>query len=175
MTVNAPVRSSIWLLLLVTVVVSGCGYGFAPDKGPSVLRENSEQGKNTLAIGKVENPTLETWIVPALRNDLRDEITSREDVVWAQPDTADMVLDLEIIRYIIEAAIQDEQEKTLRYEVELTLEATLKDGKKGTEIWRSGPVWRNEYFLSDIDKSAAGRAVVLQAVRVLVDRMGHSF
>lgn len=162
------------LLLLMGAVVSGCGYGFSP-QGPSVLRQQQEQGKGSLALGTVENPTLEVWIEPVLRNKLRDEITSRENVTWAQPDTADMVMDLDIVRYIIDAAIQNREEQTLRYKVEIVLEATLKDAAEGVVIWRSGPVKRIEYFLNDNDRSAAEHEVVQQAVLVLVDRMGHSF
>jgi len=162
------------LLLLLALCLTGCGYGFSP-QGPSVLQQEQQKGKGSLALGTVKNPTLEVWIEPTLRNDLRDEITSRESVTWAQPDTADMVMDLEVVRYIIDAAIQDAQERTLRYKVELVLEATLKNAADGVVIWRSGPVKRIEYFLNDTDRSAAEREVVHQAVLVLVDRMGHSF
>lgn len=160
--------------LLAASLLAGCGYGFSP-QGPSVLKQQQENGAGSLAIGTVTNPTLKVWIEPALRNTLRDEITSRESVVWTQPDSADMILDLDVVRYIIDAAIQDEQEQTLRYKVHMVLEATLKDGDDGVVIWRSGPVKRVEYFQNDTDKPAAEREVVRQAVLVLVDRMGHAF
>ncbi len=166
---------NVCVLLLAAALLHGCGYGFAPKSGPSVLNDKVKEGKSTLAIRKVENPTLQTWLEPTLRNDLRDEITSRASVTWVQPDAADMLLDLNITRYIIQAAIQDEKEKTLRYQVELVLEATLVDAAEGTVIWQSGPIRRIEFYLNDAEKSAAERDVVFQAVRVLVDHMGHSF
>ena len=143
---NAPAVSLrlILPLLLCALLLGGCGYGFSP-QGPSVLRTEQGKGKSTLAVGQVKNPTLETWMEPALRNALRDEIAVREPVRWVEPSEADMLLDLDITRYTVSAAVQDAKDSTLKYKLELVLDATLKDRGQGTVIWRSGPVSRIEY------------------------------
>lgn len=161
-------------ILLLCILLGGCGYGFTPS-GPTVLEPEEGQGAKSIAIGSVENPTLQTWMEPELRNVLRDELASRSSAVWTDTDSADMIMDIVIDRYIISAAVQDKREKTLKFEVALTISAVLKDRKEGTLIWQSGPVRRVEYYLDDNDKAAAEHRVVAMAVRVLVDRMSHSF
>ncbi len=162
---------TIGLWLLAVILLSGCGYQFGAKAGPSVLGNGSRK----VAISSVENPTLEVWIEPFVRNALHDELAVRSKVTWTQPGDADQVLDIKVDRYYVAAAVQDSSDNTLKYQVRVTLLCTLKDGHTGARIWESGPVERQEFYIAGSDKLSAGRTAIELAVRDLVDRMSHAF
>ena len=87
------------LLLLASAVLllAGCGrYGFTGKSGkidfPPEVR--------TVAIRKVINPTLYTWLPAQVIADFRDEVTQRHLLEWADIDKADAVIDLQIKNFV---------------------------------------------------------------------------
>ncbi len=166
------IHVGMWLLVAALVALaSGCGYQFAAKSGPTVLGDGSRK----LAIASVDNPTLEVWIEPFVRNSLYDELATRSKVTWTQPGDADQVLDIKVDNYFVAAAIRDDRDDTLKYQVRVTISAILRDRSTGARIWESGPVQRREFYIAEDAKSLAGRVAIELALRDLVDRMSHAF
>lgn len=164
-------RSALLATALFAILVCGaCGYQFGSN-APVVLPE----GHRTLAIKKVVNPTVETWIEPVLRAKLRDEITSRGQISWTDPDTADATITLKVLRFTEEASVKDERDKTLKYRVELQVEGVMNNKEDHTPLWESGLITKEWFYQNDTDRPDAEQKVVILAIRELVNRMGDNF
>jgi len=155
----------------LAALAAGCGYQVGSTQAPTVLPE----GRRTIAISKVENPTVEEWIEPLLRSKLRDEIAGRGVGVFTDLSKADTHLNVRIVRFVIGAAIKDKRDMTRKYAVDLYIEGKLVDGKDHTPIWESGVIHMNEMFDGNLDRAMAEDWAITLAVRELVDRMGQAF
>ncbi len=133
------------------------------------------QGQKTLALAKVENPTLKTWLEPQLRADVRDEFASRNVATWRDSGESDFSLEIKILRYTESSYLTNEREETLKSVVDLRLEAKLYSSDEKLPIWESGPIDVQEYYYDDTDLEKARALAVSLASRELADRMGDAF
>ncbi|MGE4555590.1 MAG: LPS assembly lipoprotein LptE [Desulfovibrionaceae bacterium] len=148
----------------------GCGYSFQSDSGPIVLPE----GVRTLAIYKVENPSLEVWLEPSIRSKLRDEITRRGQVVWADSSKADALLYVVVQSFVLTSDVKSSKDQTLKYSAKLKMQANIKDRLSGRTLWRSGLIDMTQPYFLDQQAQAEQMTVEL-AVRELVDRMSQNY
>jgi hypothetical protein len=156
--------------LCLAALAAGCGYSVG-SSAPVVL----PQGKRSLAINKVDNPTTELWLEPKLRSILRDELGGRGLAVWTDTSKAETLLNVRVMRLTRGAAVKDKRDKTLKYEVEIRLEGKLINGKDRTPLWESGAIMVSEYYYNEGDRESAEELCVTMAVRELADRMGQNF
>ncbi|MFW5838026.1 MAG: LPS assembly lipoprotein LptE [Desulfovibrionaceae bacterium] len=159
-----------WAFVLLAAQLAGCGYGMQARSGPVVL----PSGDRSLAISRVENPSLEVWLEPEIRARLRDEITRRGQVRWAEPGTAEALMSVTITHFILTGDVKGAKDQTLKYQASLTLRAAITDRQTGQVLWESGQVDAVQpYFLEDQEQAEA--MVVELAVRELVDRMSQNY
>lgn len=148
----------------------GCGYSFQSESGPIVLPE----GARSLAIDKVENPSMEAWLEFSIRSKLRDEITRRGQATWADSSKADALLSVTIKSFVLTSDVKSSKDQTLKYSANLKMQATITDRLSGRTLWRSGMIEENQpYFLNE--QAQAEDMVVELAVRQLVDRMSQNY
>lgn len=156
--------------LAALLALAGCGYKLGAG-GPDVL----PQGQNTLALSKVDNPTLKTWLEPQLRADIRDELSARNIATWRDSGDSDFSMEIKILRYTESSYLTNEREETLKYVVDLRLEAKLFSSDEKLPVWESGPISVQEYYYNDAGLEEAKKLAVSLASRELADRMGDAF
>lgn len=163
-------RLMLYAALACVLAATGCaGYQFAGQEH-GVL---SGQAKS-LAFKDVDNPTLETWLEPRLRADIRDELARRGLADWTSTSKAETLLTIKVLHYTTRAKVKNRSDETIKYFVELSIEATLTGRETGAPVWNSGPVTRQESYLEG-ELPDAREKVVDFAVRELADRMAHAF
>ena len=163
------VRLGILLLLCCALGLTACGYTLATS-GSSVMGE----GKSTLKIKEVDNPTLHPWLPHAIRSRLRDEIGARYLAIWVDDGTADYEIQINIIRFTTREVIRSEVDTSQLYDTSLIIEAILYEGSTNKEVWRSGPLWYAERS-EDVDEKYASGDIITQVVRLLADKLRNTF
>ncbi|MFW6324241.1 MAG: LPS assembly lipoprotein LptE [Desulfovibrionales bacterium] len=156
--------------LLLFLALAGCGYHLAGET-PIVLPGEVQ----SLAIRNVTNPTTETWIVPRLRSELRNEITRRSDVVWKEVRLSEAILDVDILRYTTSSSLKGEDEQTLKSDAIISIEGRLLRNEDKSLIWSSGPITASESFAAGGGEREAGEDALEKAVRRLADRLDQNF
>jgi len=162
-------HKSLALLLFAALAAASCGYRLG-GQAPVVLPESMR----TLAIAEVENPTMEAWLEAALRSSIRDELNRRGHVRWADTASAEAVMKVRVQRFTAQSSVKDEDDRTLKFAVELRLDARLLRNKDSSVIWESGNITSRQSYTGD-DLSQARSEAIAMAVRELADRMGHAY
>lgn len=159
-------------LALMALVMVGCGYGFK-QQGAGALPE----GMTTLFIDKVENPTTEAWLGPALRTLLRDELTNRGGVRWADRTHADGLVTITIHSFTRSSTVKDDNEDTTKYSSKVTLSAVIKNKDTGEMIWSSGQIGSsNTYYGTDSSPSdLADKTSAELTIRHLGDLLSQGY
>lgn len=153
-------------------VLTGCGYKFAgEERAPSIFGSGTER---TIAVKEVENPTVNTRIGMLLRSSLRDELTRRNYARWGTPESSEYQISLRILRYAVQARVQDEKDQTLKSVIELRLEAEVTRRKTGSRVWESGPIVSYWTYDGTNERMAEERVTDL-AMRELADRMAFAY
>lgn len=172
MTRSAAHRLSLVLLLLAAaaVLLAGCGrYGFTGKSGKVDLPPEVR----TVAIRKVVNPTMYTWLPAQLIAQFRDEITQRHQLEWTDVDKADALIDLQIKNFYVSSALLTKEETTLQYSASVNILASIYRRSDNALITQKASSW-GETFLSVSDKTARERTVEL-AVQRLADQLGNAY
>ncbi|MBG0777137.1 MAG: LptE family protein [Desulfovibrionaceae bacterium] len=128
----------------------------------------------TLAIKRVDNPTMETWIEDELRAAVRDEITRRRFASWAHAEDADALLFLEIESYTVPGTVRNYLDTSLKYAIEMVFRARVDARETHEHVWDSGTITVYETFHPG-EESAARLRVMERAARVLADAMGQAY
>ena len=158
------------LFPVLLLAVAGCGgYQLAADQ-PSIVGD----GTKTLKVKGVDHPTLEPELPYALRTSLRNEINARHMARWVDSGPADYEIQIKVISYTTREWMRSEDDKTLLYDSNLSLEAMIYDGKTNKEIWRSGVISYAERLEKPDDNVIAGD-IVEQVMRRLADKMRSTF
>lgn len=156
-------------LMLLVFIVSGCGYQNSATQ-PNKLPEGFTQ----IAFGKVQNPTLERWLEPALRSQIRDEITRRGQLTWVDRSKAEALINLKILSLENSNGIRGDKDVTLKYEETLRIQMRITSPVDGRTIWNSGTVEVSESYLPNKESSTQQLVVKLMARR-LVDRLNQAY
>ncbi|EPR44769.1 Rare lipoprotein B [Desulfovibrio sp. X2] len=158
------------LLATALLVLPGCArYGFTPKTAKLALPPDV----HTIAIRKVTNPTMYTWLPARAISNYRDEISQRDVLKWTDKEQADAVVDLTIKRFYIHTSLQNKQEETLEYSASVTLYATYYRRTDNSRLWEGQVSYSEAYTSSDV-QSAQERALD-EAVRRLVDQLYNAY
>ena len=158
-------KLAVLCLLLACCTLAGCGYRFAGE-GPTLLGD----GNSTLRISSVENPTMLPWLPQELRSRMRDEVNKRNLARWVDNGKTDYLMRIRIISFSLRSSVKDDDENTLLYSGQMTLEATITDGSTNAPVWTSNQVSVQRNFDEDTE-DAAGRRTAEFAVRRLLDQL----
>ena len=160
------------LALAAAAGLSGCGYTFTA-KTPYDLPEDI----SAVYLGRVDNPSIETWLEPKLRNELRDELTRRGNITWADEPEAEGRLELTVHNFRSGTKLEDPRETTVRSEMILRMELTLFSAKSRERLAGSGTVSARESFNPQDrrDELAARDRIVELAVELAVQRLNQNF
>ena len=162
-------RLGILLLLCCALGLTACGYTLATS-GSSVMGD----GKSTLKIKGVDNPTLYPWLPHSIRSRLRDEIGARYLAIWVDDGTADYEMQINIVRFATRGSIRTEVDTSQLYDTSLTIEAILYEGSTNKEVWRSGHLSYAERS-EEVDEKHASGDLITQVVRLLADKLRNTF
>lgn len=163
-------RAAVLLLfLLAACCLGGCGYQLATS-GTSILGD----GTATLKVKGVDNPTLYPWLPHAIRSRLRDEIGARYLAKWVDSGSADYEIQINIVRFTSREWIRSEVDTSQLYDINLTIEAILYEGSTNKEVWRSGHLSYAERA-EQVDEKQASGDLITQVVRLLADKLRHTF
>jgi len=166
------------LLLAVAWTLSGCGYTFTgqgtllgPD--PDAV-SRLDPAFRTMAIARVENPTVEPWLEPRLRSLIRDEFTRRRFVTWTDKDKASSLLTVTIKRFTRSTALAGQQDQSLKLSTGLSLVFRVQRASDGAILWDSGEQSQTESFFPG-DSEGADLRVTDLAVRRMADLLTENY
>ncbi len=164
-----PMRTPL-LLLCLAASLAACGYGFV-GSAPSALPEDVR----SLAMDTVKNPTLDPDLPALVISRFRDEMTQRVKTRWTDRSEARGLVSLTIQRYYLTTELSDKTDRTLKYNANITLSATVRSKLDDRVIWQSDLVtYKETYLQADSEEDARTRAVEF-AVRRLVDRLEQAY
>jgi len=156
--------------LMGLLILSACGYSMG-DSDYSVL----EPEYRTLAVSGVDNPTTQTWLEPRIRQLLRDELTRRGTIVWADDSSkADSLIQITIERFNRPTSLEGGRDETLRSSANLKFNATIRSATDDSVLWRSGTISQSWPFYSG-QESLADQEVTRLGIRQLADRMSENY
>lgn len=161
---------TLWAALVVALLLPACGYQLTA-QAPIDLPQDSTR----LFLGKVVNPTTETWFEPMLRSSLRDELTRRGNVTWVDRDVAEAIVNLDVRSYSSSDVVKGRDDVTFKSEARVQMEASFYNARTNALIWASGPVTATETYRGAEGKRAATQAAIDLAVRMIADRLGQKF
>lgn len=160
------------LALAGLVLTAGCGYHLSA-RMPYAL----PQDISTVFLARVNNPSTNSWLEPKLRTEFRDELTKRGGIQWVAGHEAEGKLELDIQSFQSGTKLEDSQEKNVRSEMVLTLEAKLFSSRDDSLLARTGSIVVSESFdpQSPADENAAQDRVVELASELAVERLNQVF
>ena len=140
---GAYLKKIIWLGIGTTLILSllSCGYEVAsrsftlPSWIEKVYVAPWENVSNELLLGN--------WITQELR---RQVIISRR-LELAEKDKADVILSGAVVEVESGGLSYKRYDRAVERRIYVTIEAVLTERKSGKQIWKSGPVRREEPFL----------------------------
>jgi len=173
---SSPANWSTWwsgrllpALVFLVLLLPACGYQLTA-QAPIDLPQDSTH----LFLGKVINPSTETWLEPMLRTSLRDELTRRGNVTWVDPNEAQALVNVDVRSYRTSDALKGIDDVTLKSQANIQLEVSFFNAKTNALIWTSGPVSASESYRGG-DKREATQKAIDQAVRIVADRLSQKF
>jgi outer membrane lipopolysaccharide assembly protein LptE/RlpB len=155
--------------MLLIFALAGCGYQNSATQ-PNML----SKGFTKVSFGKVKNPTLDRWLEPAMRSQIRDEITNRGQLQWVDKAEAEALINLKIISLEDSNGIRGDKDETLKYEETLRVQMSITNPNDGRTIWNSGTVEVSESYLPN-NEPATQQLVVKLMSRRLVDRLNQAY
>lgn len=166
------------LLLAAALTLSCCGYTFTgqgtvmgPD--PEAI-SRLDPAFRTMALVRVENPTVEPWLEPRLRSLIRDEFTRRRFITWVDKDKATSLLTVVIKRFTRSTVVAGQQDQSLKLSTGLTLIFRVQRASDGAVLWDSGEQAQSESFFPG-DSEGADLRVTDLAVRRMADLMTENY
>ncbi len=165
------------LLLATAWTLCGCGYSFTgqgtlgPD--PDAV-SRLDPAFRTMALVRVDNPTVEPWLEPRLRSLIRDEFTRRRFVVWTEKDKATSLLTVTIKKFTRSTVVAGQQDQSVKLSTGLTLIFRVQRASDGAILWDSGEQSQGESFFPG-DSEGADLRVTDMAVRRMADLMTQNY
>ena len=152
---SSPANWSTWwsgrllpALVFLVLLLPACGYQLTA-QAPIDLPQDSTH----LFLGKVINPSTETWL---------------------GPDVAQALVNIDVRSYRTSDALKGIDDVTLKSQANIHLEVTFFNAKTNALIWTSGPVSASESYRGG-DKREATQRAIDQAVRIVADRLSQKF
>ncbi len=137
-------RKALWIILVVWVVFSACGYRFA---GSGSL----PAGIKTMSITIFENRTVETGLENVVTNDLIYEVTRSRGVALVRKDKAEANLSGVIVSTQTGSISRSSVETSTERRVTVTLNLKLTN-TSGIIIWSANGVAESEAYVVENDK-----------------------
>ncbi|KAF0232774.1 MAG: hypothetical protein FD177_2256 [Desulfovibrionaceae bacterium] len=162
------------LLFAATLALGGCGYTFTGQAVDAETASRLDPAFRTMALVRVENPTIEPWLEPRLRSLIRDEFTRRRFVSWTDKDKAASLLTVVVKRYTRSTSVAGQQDQSLKLSTGLTLIFRVHRAGDGAILWDSGEVSQSESFFPG-DSDGADLRITDLAVRRLTDLMTQNY
>lgn len=166
------------LLVAAAWTLGGCGYTFTgqgtvlgPD--PDAV-SRLDPAFRSMALVRVENPTIEPWLESRLRSLIRDEFTRRRFVTWTDKDKATSLLTVVIKKYTRSTAVAGQQDQSLKLATGLTLIFRVHRASDGAVLWDSGEQGQSESYFPGESESADLRITDL-AVRRMADLLTQNY
>lgn len=156
--------------LALLCLLAACGYRLSAQAPISLPQNNTK-----LFLGKVTNPSTETWLEPMLRNSLRDELTRRGRVTWVDRDEAQSSVTLHVRQYSSSDSVKGLDDVTVTSQVVIQLEANFFSTETNSLIWTSGLVTASESYRGAANKRQATQNAVNLAMRMVADRLSQQF
>lgn len=167
--IQFPARP-ILLGLLLCIALSACGYGLA-SRGPTVLQPDQQK----LYLASVQNPSLNSWVGPELRAQLRDEITNRHVAQWTDRKNAQGLVEVVIDGFTLsQTTVTGKSDQSLRYATSISMHMRIVSPLDNSILWESGGLGVSETFFGNNAEGAQKRVVRLAAER-MVDRLSENY
>lgn len=132
------------LLISLLFLLCSCGYTV---KGIQQRSRDSifGNGNKTVAITKIEDPSLYPWITYYLTNQFHTEMNFRKFAKWEVSDKADYHIEILLHKFDTYASLTDEEDRTLLNSINIQMEVRVFDTHLN-KTWSSGKLSHNEYF-----------------------------
>lgn len=137
-------RIKVWIILVVWVVFSACGYRFAGSG-------NFPAGVKTISITIFENRTAETGLENTVTNDLIYEVTRSRGAALMRKDKAEANLSGVIVSTQTGSISRSSVDISIERRVTLTLNLKLTN-TSGITIWSVNGVAESEAYVVEDDK-----------------------
>ena len=137
-------RKALWIILVVWVVFSACGYRFAGSG-------SFPAGIKTISITIFENRTAETGLENTVTNDLIYEVTRSREAALTRKDKAEANLSGVIVSTQTGAISRSSVDTSTERRVTLTLNLKLTN-TSGITIWSANGVAESEAYVVENDK-----------------------
>ncbi len=132
------------LLVCSLFILSSCGYKVHGTR-QTVPNSIFGNGTTTVAITKIEDPSLYPWINYYLTNAFHTEMNFRKLAKWEVSEKADYHIEIILHKFDTSASLTDEQDNTLLNTVNIQMEVRVKNIRKNTN-WSTGILSYYEYF-----------------------------
>lgn len=143
-----------FFLLGFLCILCSCGYkvqGLSGHSSQSVFGGSDK----TVAIAKIEDPSLYPWINYYLTNKFHSEMNARKLARFvADQDKADFLMEIIIHKFYTADSLTDEQDRTLLNSIVIDMEVRLNNRHTG-ETWSSGILSSSETFQQVTEEYAA--------------------
>ena len=169
-------RFPLWFSVFLIAGLMGCNYTFSTNS-PTPLPPDIR----SIYLEKVENPTNLSWLEFELRSKLRDEMNKHGRVFFADRESAQSLMRVEIESSSIGTKLENEHAETVRSQAKLVLQARIFRKKDHKLLWESGGINIRESFPgkeseeNDSQVRSAREKAVEYGVEELVNRLRHGF
>lgn len=154
-------------------ILCSCGYhvqGLSPKAGESVFGS----GSKTVAIAKIEDPSLYPWINYYLTNQFHSEMNARKLARFiTDKSKADFLMEILLHRLYTADSLTDEQDRTILNTIYITMEVRLKNAETN-EIWSSGLLTSSQTF-QRVSEEQAVNEVLQELVYRAFNAMENTF
>lgn len=153
-------------------LVCSCGYTI---QGINQTSKNSifGSGNKSVAITKIEDPSLYPWIAYYLTNQFHTEMNFRKLAKWEVSQKADYHIEILLHKFDTDASLTDEQDRTLLSSINIQMEIRIKDTHLNT-TWSSGILSHSEYF-QNLSEEEAIRQTLTELVYMAFNTFENTF
>ena len=161
-----------FLSVCLLVVLCSCGYTV---QGLNHTGKNSifGSGNKSVAITKIEDPSLYPWITYYLTNQFHTEMNFRKLAKWEVSEKADYHIEILLHKFDTNASLTDEQDRTLLSSITIQMEIRVRDMHLNT-TWSSGILSHSEYF-QNLSEEEAIRETLNELVFIAFSSFENTF
>lgn len=161
-----------FFFLSALLFTSACGYkvqGLTTKNTDSILGD----GSKTVAITKIEDPSLYPWVNYYVTNLFHSEMNMRRLAKWENKDKADYTIEVIMPRFESRSFLNDETDRTLLSTIYIEMEVTVRNSVTN-EVWRSGVLSASEYF-DNMNEESAVRENLSELIYDIFNAMENNF
>lgn len=153
-------------------LLCSCGYtiqGMQQTSADSIFGN----GNKSVAITKIEDPSLYPWITYYLTNQFHTEMNFRRLAKWEVSEKADYHIEILLHKFDNYASLTDEQDRTLLSSIRIQMEVRVRDTHTNI-TWSSGNLYHSEYF-QNLSEEEAIRETLNELVYRAFDAFQNTF